>query len=118
VLVVDDNVDAAALLAEWLSAVGHETVAVHDGPSAIVAAEALLPDVALLDLGLPVMDGYELARRFSEHPRLRDVRLFAVTGYGQDSDRARSLASGFAAHLVKPIDVDRLVALLEQGSQA
>ncbi|WP_291982683.1 ATP-binding protein [Luteitalea sp.] len=118
VLVVDDNVDAAGLLAEWLSAVGHETVAVHDGPSAIAAAEAVPPDVALLDLGLPVMDGYELARRFSEHPRLRDVRLFAVTGYGQDTDRARSLASGFAEHLVKPIDVDRLVALLEQGSQA
>ena len=112
VLVVDDNVDAAELLAELLSEDGYAAIAVHDGPSALAAAETLQPHVALLDIGLPVMDGYELARRFAAHPRLRQVRLVAVTGYGQDADRARSLAAGFAAHLVKPIDVDAVMNVL------
>jgi CheY-like chemotaxis protein len=112
VLVVDDNVDAAELLAELLSEDGYAAMAVHDGPSALAAAESLQPHVALLDIGLPVMDGYELARRFAAHPRLRHVRLVAVTGYGQDADRARSLAAGFAAHLVKPIDIDAVMDVL------
>jgi CheY-like chemotaxis protein len=112
VLVVDDNVDAAELLAQLLSEDGYAAMAVHDGPSALAAAEVLQPHVALLDIGLPVMDGYELARRFAAHPRLRQVRLVAVTGYGQDADRARSLAAGFAAHLVKPIDIDAVGAVL------
>jgi CheY-like chemotaxis protein len=109
---VDDNIDAAELLAELLNAAGCDTTAVHDGPSALAVAEALQPHVALLDIGLPVMDGYELARRFAEHRRLRDVRLVAVTGYGQESDRARTTAAGFVAHLVKPIDVGEVIDVL------
>ena len=99
-------------MADLLAAAGYDTTAVHDGPSALAVAETLQPHVALLDIGLPVMDGYDLARRFSEHRRLRDVRLVAVTGYGQEADRARSTAAGFVAHLVKPIDVDEVIEVL------
>jgi len=112
VLIVDDNVDAAELMADLLAAAGYETTAVHDGPAALAIAETLQPHVALLDIGLPVMDGYDLARRFTEHRRLREVRLVAVTGYGQEADRARSLAAGFAAHLVKPIDVAGVIEVV------
>lgn len=114
VLVVDDNVDAARLTAAVLEAVGHETRAAFDGPSALEIVEIFRPDVVLLDLGLPLMDGYEVARQ------LRDVSvtdvapvLVAVTGYGQASDRERTDAAGFQAHVVKPVDLHDLVALLD-----
>ena len=108
VLVVDDNVDAAVLLADMLSDAGCTTRAVYDGPTALEAAVAFEPDVALLDIGLPVMDGYELARRLAAHPRLTGVRLVAVTGYGQPEDRERTRDAGFHAHLVKPVDLVHL----------
>ena len=108
VLVVDDNVDAAALLADMLAGVGCTTRAVYDGPAALEAAVAFEPDVALLDIGLPVMDGYELARRLAAHPQLTGVRLVAVTGYGQPEDRERTREAGFHAHLVKPVDIVQL----------
>jgi signal transduction histidine kinase len=108
VLIVDDNQDAANLLVDALSEFGHAVIAAHDGPSALEIAEAEPPDVAVIDLGLPVMDGYELARRFAVDPRLRRTRLIALTGYGQTSDRARTEAAGFVEHLVKPVDLDRL----------
>lgn len=108
VLVVDDNVDAAALLADMLAGVGCTTRAVYDGPTALEAAVAFEPDVALLDIGLPVMDGYELARRLAAHPQLTGVRLVAVTGYGQPEDRERTREAGFHAHLVKPVDFVQL----------
>ena len=114
VLVVDDNVDAAELLAEVLASFGCAVRTVHDGPAALVAAEAFKPDVALLDIGLPVMDGYELARRLAQHPMLADVRLVAVTGYGQRQDRERSARAGFHAHLVKPLDATQLHSTLTQ----
>ena len=123
VLVVDDNVDAAALLADTLVDFGCTTRAVYDGPAALEAALAFRPDVALLDIGLPVMDGYELARRLAAHPQLTGVRLVAVTGYGQPEDRERTRAAGFHAHLVKPVDLgdlrDTLVQLVgpEVGSR-
>ncbi len=113
VLIVDDNHDAAVLLDAMLSALGYVTRFVHDGPSALSEAEDFEPDLALLDIGLPVLDGYELARRFREHPRLRRTRLIALTGYGQQQDRQRSADAGFVAHLVKPVDVDQLRAALE-----
>ncbi len=104
VLVVDDNVDSAELLREMLQWVGHEVAIAHDGPSALALAERFVPEVALLDIGLPVMDGYELGRRLVAAPQGASCRLIALSGYGQDRDRAQSQASGFEAHLVKPVD--------------
>ena len=115
ILVVDDNADAARLIAAALEAVGHETLAVFDGPAALSIASAFRPDVVLLDLGLPLMDGFEVARQ------LRDLTmggtapaLVAVTGYGQASDRERTESAGFQAHVVKPVDVHELVTLLDR----
>jgi CheY-like chemotaxis protein len=108
ILVVDDNEDAASLLAECLDAMGNTTRVAFDGPAALRIAEEFAPDVALLDIGLPVMDGYELARRLREQPGHESIRLVAVTGYGLDSDRRRSQQASFDAHLVKPVTVDRL----------
>jgi PAS domain S-box-containing protein len=112
VLIVDDNVDAAALLAELCEAVGHEVKTAHDGPAALRALEGFSPDVAVLDIGLPVMDGYELARRVREQLGER-CRLVALTGYGQEHDRVRSEQAGFEAHLVKPVDPSRVLALVD-----
>ncbi len=114
VLVVDDNTDAAELLAEVVSEAGYVARAAFDGPSALALAESMKPDVALLDLGLPVMDGVELGRRLRQLPGLSGLRLIAVTGYGQDSDRARTRAAGFEAHLRKPIELATVTALLER----
>ncbi|MGE3510185.1 MAG: response regulator, partial [Vicinamibacterales bacterium] len=114
VLIVDDNIDAAELLAEMLANMGCVVRAVHDGPTALKAAAALRPDVALLDIGLPVMDGYELARRLAHEPGMAGLRLVAVTGYGQRQDRETSAQAGFHAHFVKPIDATQLRDLLTQ----
>ncbi|WP_437907065.1 ATP-binding protein [Sorangium sp. So ce327] len=116
ILLVDDNLDAVELLAESLGALGYTTRVAYDGPSALRIAEKFAPDVALLDIGLPVMDGYELARRLREQPAGERVRLFAITGYGQEADFRRSKGAGFETHLVKPIQIDRLTALLEEPS--
>ncbi len=125
ILVVDDNADAAALLVEALSAQGHTVRAAPDGPAALQLAAELVPEVAVLDIGLPVMDGYELARRLRELPALAGLHLIAVTGYGQSDDRRRSAEAGFDAHLVKPVQTDHLVHLLrnldgagEEGAHA
>jgi signal transduction histidine kinase len=100
VLVVDDNDDAAMMLTEILNVSGHVTATAEDGPAALAAAAQFRPEVALLDIGLPVMDGFELARQFRADPELRRTRLIAVTGYGQEHDRRRSAEAGFDAHLV------------------
>ena len=112
VLVVDDNDDAAMMLTEILGVSGHVTATAEDGPRALEAAARFRPDVALLDIGLPVMDGFELARQFRADPELRNMRLIAVTGYGQEHDRRQSAEAGFDSHLVKPVDVDQLLGLL------
>jgi signal transduction histidine kinase/ActR/RegA family two-component response regulator len=112
ILVVDDNADAAELLSDALQTMGHETRIAFDGPSAIEATAAFEPHVALLDLGLPVMDGYELAEQLRSGPCT--PRLIAVTGYGQERDRARSRASGFEAHVVKPVDVEQLFTTIRE----
>jgi PAS domain S-box-containing protein len=117
VLVVDDNTDAAELLADILREHGHETSIAHDGPTALTKALVFRPDVALLDIGLPVMDGYELAKRFRDLPELKRVQLLAVTGYGQQEDKERSRAAGFYEHLVKPIDFSRLRALIDHVAE-
>lgn len=113
ILLVDDNSDAAETLADILRELGHTISVAHDGPTALAAAAAFRPHLALLDIGLPVMDGYELARRLREQPELRRTQLFAITGYGQESDRKRSREAGFQEHLVKPIDLTELAALID-----
>ncbi|HET8734580.1 MAG TPA: ATP-binding protein, partial [Anaeromyxobacteraceae bacterium] len=113
VLVVDDNEDAAELLAEALRERGHEAHVAFDGPSALALASRVHPRVGLLDLGLPVMDGYELARRLRDQETGRELALVAVTGYGQDMDRRASALAGFAEHLVKPVDLDRVCAAVD-----
>jgi signal transduction histidine kinase len=113
ILVVDDNEDAANLLAEVLVAHGHHIRTAADGPSALRVADEFQPEVAVLDIGLPVMDGYELAERMRSTPSLSGLRLIAVTGYGQESDRARALDAGFHAHLAKPVAIDTLVQLVD-----
>ena len=113
VLIVDDNYDAAAMLAEALTLYGHTVRMAHDGVEALRTAEAFKPDVALVDIGLPVVDGYELGQQLAEHPGLSGIRLIAVTGYGQEQDRSRSRNVGFVGHLVKPVDLDQLRKLLD-----
>src|SRR4051812_3779408 len=109
VLVVDDDVDAAEMLSQALQAAGHEVRHVHDGASALVAAAQFQPEVVLLDLGLPGMDGLEVARRLRAYPQLSKVRIVALTGFGQGTDRSRSAAVGIESHLVKPVDVNTLM---------
>ena len=113
ILIVDDNEDAAWILAETLSFIGHDVRCAHDGPSALRTALEHVPEVALLDIGLPVMDGYELAARMRAEPRVCGVRLIALTGYSQPGDRQRSTDAGFAAHLVKPVSIDMLVETID-----
>lgn len=112
ILVVDDNQDALTLLADALAAVGYLVQSAHDGPEALMAATVFKPQVAVLDIGLPVMDGYELATRLRAMFGTDALRLVAVTGYGQESDRRRSGVSGFDAHLVKPVRLDELLPIL------
>jgi signal transduction histidine kinase/CheY-like chemotaxis protein len=107
ILVVDDNADAAELLADALRERGHVVSTAEDGPTALRLAETFHPDIAVLDIGLPVMDGYELATKLREM-RPAPTALIAVTGYGQPEDRARGTAAGFDAHLVKPIELPTL----------
>jgi signal transduction histidine kinase/CheY-like chemotaxis protein len=109
VLIVDDNVDAADVLAVALSHIGYETATAQDGPSALDVANRFDPDVALLDIGLPVMDGYELARSLRGSRKSARIRLVAITGYGQEEDRRRAREAGFDAHLVKPIMIEAVV---------
>ncbi|HTW37859.1 MAG TPA: ATP-binding protein [Steroidobacteraceae bacterium] len=111
VLVVDDNADAADSIAMLLSLKGHEVLSVHAAHEALDAAQSFRPQLVLLDIGLPGMDGYEVARRLRLQ-QIERMRIVAITGYGQPSDRERSRAAGFDQHLVKPIDPDMLHALL------
>ena len=117
VLVVDDNVDAAASLATLLTFQGHEAEAVYNGKDALKRVSAFDPDVVLLDIGLPEMDGYELAKRLRAMPQLEGVRLVALTGYGQADDRERAIAAGFDDHLVKPVDLPALERTLNGVSE-
>lgn len=112
VLLVDDNVDAAQLLAMQLEYDGHEVSVAHEPMAAIELAKARPPEVCVLDIGLPGMDGHELARRLRALPGTRDALMIALTGYGQPSDRDRAMAAGFDHFLVKPADPAALAALL------
>ena len=112
VLVVEDNADAAESMRMLLNAIGHEVTVVTDGSEAVEAARRLQPDVVLLDIGLPGMDGFQLAAALRLLPETHHARLIAVSGYGQEKDRARSAQAGFDLHLVKPVDPARLVAAI------
>ncbi|HET9109030.1 MAG TPA: PAS domain S-box protein [Steroidobacteraceae bacterium] len=110
VLIADDNHDAGISLSMLLQSMGHDTRVVHDGIEALEEAELFHPDVVLLDIGMPRLDGYETARRIAARPWATGTQIIAVTGWGQETDRQRAKAAGFHRHLVKPVDV---VALQE-----
>jgi CheY-like chemotaxis protein len=112
ILVVDDSIDGAEMLAAALSAKGHKTQVAFDGPAALRVAATFRPAVVFVDIGLPVMDGYELAARLRDLPELTGVRLFALTGYGQQSDRQKARDAGFDHHFTKPIDLDAIDLVL------
>jgi signal transduction histidine kinase/CheY-like chemotaxis protein len=118
VLVVDDNVDSAVSLATLLRLSGHDTLLAHDGVGAIEAAERHRPDVVLLDIGLPQMNGYEVCRHLRELPSGNELVVIAVTGWGQGDEPQKWQDAGFDAHLVKPAPYDELVALLNTLSPA
>jgi signal transduction histidine kinase/CheY-like chemotaxis protein len=117
ILIVDDNRDAADTLGELLGTLGATVSVAHSGPAALEALESFDPDVVLLDIGMPEMDGYEVARRIRLAAQDRDVLLVALTGWGQAHDHRRSRAAGFDHHLVKPPDVDHLRELLTCGGR-
>ena len=111
-LLVDDNRDAAVLLHVLLTAWGHTARVAHDGEQALDMARAFKPEVVLLDVGLPTMHGFEVAQRLRKLPSCQDCLLIAVTGWGQEADRAQGKAAGINHHLVKPVEPETLRALL------
>jgi PAS domain S-box-containing protein len=118
ILAVDDNADALTMLAMYLETAGHDVVVEHTSGSALARATSEPPDVCILDIGLPGMDGYELASRLKAQPVTAHIKLVAVTGYGQEQDRQRGMEAGFDHHLVKPVDTGKLVTILAQISNA
>jgi CheY-like chemotaxis protein len=112
VLIVDDNIDAAAALEMLVQESGHKTWMAHTGPTALAAALEHQPDVMLLDLGLPGIDGYEVAQRIRQQSLLHEIVLVAMTGYGQETDRLRSQEAGFDHHLIKPADFGKVRQIL------
>lgn len=112
ILVVDDNEDAAATLADLLSLMGHETRTASDGLEALEVVDEFHPDVALLDIGMPKLNGYETARRLRQDRCGREILLVALSGWGQDADRVKSSNAGFDVHLVKPVDIAEIQRLL------
>ena len=112
IMIVDDNVDAAFPMAMFLEDLGHRVIVEHSSRVALERARTEQPDVCLLDIGLPDIDGNELARRLRGQSETAAAILIAVTGYGQEQDRRNSLAAGFDEHMVKPLDFDQLESLL------
>ena len=111
-LVADDNVDFAISLASMLESLGHEVRVVHDGQAAYDAAVDDPPDIGLFDIGMPALNGYELARRLRAHHATRELPLVAITGWGQESDRRRAREAGFDHHLVKPVEFAKVLEVL------
>jgi CheY-like chemotaxis protein len=112
-LVVDDNEDAADSLATLLGVLGYEVKVAYDGPEAIQAADGFMPDAALLDIGLPHLSGYDIARHMRS-TRGPGVLLVAITGWGQEDDRRRAREAGFDSHFTKPADFEQLTGLLDR----
>jgi signal transduction histidine kinase len=113
ILIVDDNVDAARTMADALALAGYDTRVSFDGPAALAAAAAFRPEAVLLDLGLPLMDGYEVAKEIRSGSSDKPPILVAVTGYGQKADQERTRTAGFSGHVIKPIDLAQVIAVLE-----
>jgi CheY-like chemotaxis protein len=111
---VDDNVDAAQSLAMLLETSGHSVRTAYDGEAALEAARAHRPDIAFLDIGLPKLDGYELAKCLRHDVALGHITLVAMTGYGQAADRERARVAGFDEHLIKPVDFSKVERLLDE----
>jgi len=118
ILIVDDHEDTAEMLSMLLSGKGHETYVALDGTAALVAAAAFQPHIGLLDLSLPGMSGYELAQQLRAMPGLAHIRLVAVTGHGSDAHRARARAAGFDEHMLKPVNLEAMDAVLASVRQA
>jgi CheY-like chemotaxis protein len=118
VLIVDDNIDAAQSLGMLLSAGGHQCHVAGGGEEALEVAGCIDPDIFLLDIGMPGMNGYELARRLRAIPQFQPALLVALTGWGNEEDRQKSLAAGFDAHLVKPVSVSALGELLARARKS
>ena len=116
ILIVEDREDLVDTLTRLLTRLGHAIETAHDGPAACERALAFMPDIVLLDIGLPGMDGYEVARRLRVEASLDGLIIVALTGYGSESDRDRSKESGIDAHLVKPVEPDALVAIIENAT--
>jgi len=114
VLVVDDNLDAAASIETLLRIDGHEVRVAPDGEQALAAFAEYQPAVVILDIGLPKIDGYEVARRMRAMPQGREVLMIALTGYGQSEDRQAALEAGFDRHFVKPVDAQQLLAYVRE----
>jgi CheY-like chemotaxis protein len=112
-LLVDDNVDGVEALALLLGECGHRVKAVHDPAAALQIVGHFKPEIAVVDIGLPVMDGYELIGSLRAMLAARHCMFIALTGYGQDADRSRSQAAGFDHHLVKPVDLSHLTQLID-----
>ena len=112
VLVVEDNADAGEALALLLESLGHRADAVGDGAQALAIVGTIRPDVALVDIGLPDISGHEVARGIRASPDGHEIVLVALTGFGSDEDRRDARAAGFDHHLVKPVEVDHIIALL------
>jgi PAS domain S-box-containing protein len=117
VLIADDNHDAAVSLSMLLQAMGHDTRVVHDGIEALEEAEIFKPDIVLLDIGMPRLDGYETARKLASRPWAAATQIVAVTGWGQEADRQRAKEAGFHRHLVKPVDLDALREAMSEACQ-
>jgi signal transduction histidine kinase/CheY-like chemotaxis protein/GAF domain-containing protein len=117
VLVVDDNPDALHLLGEAIADAGHDVRMVGDGPSALHVVESFVPDIAFLDIGLPAMDGYELAGLLRRVRSLAHTHLVAISGYAQEGDRQRALESGFTEHLAKPLAIDRVMECIQWAAE-
>ena len=119
ILVVDDNVDAATSLARLLSRLmGQEVRVAHDGPTALEVAGAFRPELVLLDIGMPGMDGHEVARRLRGRPEFEETLIVALTGWGQEADVERSRAAGFDHHLVKPANPEAILELLRTTGES
>jgi PAS domain S-box-containing protein len=118
ILVVDDNVDAAMALHLLLKSLGHETCVAYDGAQALRMAAEFRPDIVLLDIGMPGLDGYEVARQLRQLRQGGELRIVAITGWGQESDRQKSQEAGFDLHLVKPVDYSGLARILEERTGA
>ncbi len=118
ILIADDNVDAADSLAMVLELMGHEVRTAHDGRAAVEVAASFRPDLILLDIGMPTMNGYDACRRIRDQPGGRDTIVVALTGWGHDDDKRRSHEAGFDHHVVKPIDLATVKRLVELPSKS